>query len=475
MASDLALSTAAVNFLNSVGLGDLTGLTRAEALHAVPGELAATLFGMCWMGDLEDQLLAQKYMLTNVTDQIDLNNKGVEIWKTREQIAKAKWPADEAKQREIRDLLAADLAAGVPADPPVPPLTQVITSPNDVDDPDDPDDTPLEKLENTLKTQQATADAVLKKLNGYADAGEAMVDWPTDASTEAGMSAWLSAQGVSSADLSSDAVWLTDFGSTVVKPDDLVSTIDFGSFSSKPSSGSSSADRYQWVRDLTSSDSSEQVAWNGEKLLYVTQKEDVSVRGDGQLPEGTVVLNWSGNGNISGTVYTAVDSSGEVTKFFVPDSSALGTVVPDDLGKTYTINGETVRLWSDGTSVYTVNAGDMTVEGHLTYALHVFKGDMGSNTTYLPATYFQKYGGMDLATSKPVITSVDGSRRAAWASVFENKISTLQSNNSNFTSAISTSNLQVQESVTNYNVASSWVTNMLKVWGDLIRTFLSKI
>jgi hypothetical protein len=483
MSSDLAVPKSAANLLNALGLGELAALTRDEALDAMPGELAAAFYGMCWMGDLEDQLLVQRYLLTNSTNQIELNNQGVEIWATREKIMKSQWPADEAKQQVIRDLLAADLATGTPADPPTPPLTQVVTSPDDpADDPDDPDDTPLEKLENVLKAQQAAADAVLAKLNDYADDGEAMVDWPTDASTEAGMSAWLSAQGVSQTDLSSDSIWLTDLDGTVVKSSDVATSIDFGSFPPEPSSGSHEPDEYQWVRQLTSADSSELVAWNGNNLLLVTGEQYDRNWSSSELPSDTVILNWSGAGRVAGTLYTAVDSRNKESTFFVPTSSTLGTVVPDNIGKTYTIDGKTVQLWSDGTNVYTVDAEDMTlatlengkVTLHLNLALHVFKGDTG-RIAYRPANYFSEYGGMARTASTQVITSVDGSRRAAWANVFEKKINALQTNTANFTSAIATMNIQVQDSLTNYNVAASWVTNMLKVWADMLNAVISKI
>jgi len=469
MSSNLAVPATAASLLNALGLGELATLTRDEALDAVPGELAAAFYGMCWMGDLEDQLLIQRYMLTNSTNQIDLNNQGVEIWMTREKIMKSQWPADEAKQRVIRDLLAADLATGTPADPPTPPLTQVITSSDDPpDDPDDPNDTPLEKLENELKAQQATADAVLDKLNDYAAAGEAMVDWPTDASTEAKMSAWLSAQGVSQTDLSSDSVWLTDLGGIVVKPSDVATPIDFN-----VSFGATS----RWVQKIVSSDIA-LMAWDGSHFMHVTQTDYVRDRSWASMAaDDVIILNWGGIGQETGTVYTAYTSDGSRVQFFTPESSTLGSIVPDDIGTAYTVNGKTVRVWSDGTSIYTIDA-------NLTYdsdrgddAIQLFRGDPGDCSM---ESLFGKdadgvWHGIEPAESTSVITSVDGSRRAVWANVFETKINALQTNTANFTSAIATTNIQVQDSLTNYNVAACWVTNMLKVWADLLNAVISKL
>lgn len=464
MASVYYLPDSVQNFLVSSGLvtAEHAALERSTALDYVPPDLLPTVFGMCVLSDQEAQMAVQQALLQSSVDQIDLNNAAEKIWATREKIMKAQWPSDATEQQVIRDLLAADVTSGVPADPPTPPLTQAINT------------DAAATIEATLAAQQKTADAVLDKLNAYAATGETMVDWPTDPSTEAEMATWLKAQGVSDTDLSTDSYWVSGLDDTVVDIADVTTTITFNADFPAYSADEDASD-YSWVRKL-SSDDSELLAWNGTSLLQVTSTEHVDDRSYNSLDDdGIVVLAWNpplkNLTKTSGTIYTAT-KDGVETKYFVPDSTTLGIIVPDDIGKAYDVDGTTVRLWSDGTDIYTVDTAEMTYNpSRPKETKNVLSGLAGHG----PLSIF-KNNGLDSRTDvSPVITSVDGTRRATWADVFEKKINTLQTNTSTFTSSVSTSNTQIQETLTYWNVAANWITNQLKVWADALKTYSSKL
>lgn len=433
------------------------------------------VYGAVEMASQEAQLKTFQSEFQAAIDQMDINNLAEEVWQVREKVLSSSWPASKEDQATLLSLLNADIATGLPLEPPA----------NNV--PDTVDATVLAQRKATLQTQLDSANALYNKLAALTGVGKSTVDWPTSAPVEAAMGDWLKMQGISDSDLSSDSYWLTkSVDDSVIKMSDIDKTWTFPSFDT-------GADQ---VFQLTQNSDSPKAVWN------VSTKSFYALSGTTETKDIT---------NAEFATGTGLDANGTERHYVVPDNGDVGTyaypytlypydvgdkpmwlaihkdttpkvldILMENVGTDYDVVGASsnsatnIRLWSDGTSIYELGFKAPDSQFKLSSSKYAdFQADLNAGVAAAdPLTAFLGHGLQTYTDTKTVMTSVDGDRHAAWDTFFKAKMAALDKSNSALSTTTSIESPRITEALQSYNTAALFLSNALKELFDIMKLFI---
>lgn len=408
----------------------------------------------CYAAAMSEQALnAAQSEYDAVNDQLALNNLSDQVWQLREKIIRAKWPAEATSQNQLIALFTADIATGLPEDPPTTNIPSTI------------DATVIASRKAAMQAQVDSATALLNKLTQSA-AGGTTVDWPTTSAAATKFTEWLMAQGIPASDVS-DTYWVgsraSGFDLTDIQKDWPVPILDPATAVTQLVQLTDNSESPRGVYDGTTDtvyaiDGGSSHQWTGIVADHAGYKDSTGAY-------RTYVYNAS----ITATDLTVaydVYPYGTDKALIVPAGAGPATILMKNYGTDFTFSDSNTRLWSDGTAIYQIGfswaeaAFDVDSPDYADFQAALKAGIASGD----PVTAFLGHG-LTVYTGAEAKAFTDiGERHATWENRVEDKLAALDKSSSVLETTLSTESARLSEQL---NIVKNCFELMAKLFSAL--------
>ncbi|NKI94070.1 hypothetical protein [Rhizobacter sp. SG703] len=454
-----------------VTLGVITpqqaALSYDELMNLVSAVNKPLLYA-CYAAAVTEQALnAAQSEYQAVIDQQDLNNLSDQVWQLREKIMRAKWPENATSQNQLIALFTADIASGLPEDPPASNIPSTI------------DPTVIASRKATMQAQVDSATALLDALTQSTASGST-VDWPLTAGAATKFTEWLMAQGIPASDVS-DTYWI---GSRALSFD----LTDLERSWSLPTFDPASAPT-QLVQLTDNAESPLGVYDSDTDGFYAVDKASV-VKGislsSAKRWGGTVIDSLGVSRKLVPTDDAKdVASGGKFDLYPYGDSKYLvvpagtdpSSILMKNYGTDFTFSGSNTRLWSDGTSIYQIGFGwaeaafDVDSPDYADFQAALKAGIASGD----PVTAFLGHGLTVYTGAEAKAFTGIGEHHSTWETWFEDKLAALDKSSGVLTTTLSTESARLSEQLKTFQNTCELVGKLMSAVNDAKTSMARKV